>query len=214
MRFNLPTVYVLETMAESTPPAIRDSEDRQFTASDLREVAGLSYRQLNDWDAKGVLPRSREKDGAWRRFTPRDVFVIMVVAEIRKRFGVPLEMLSWLKSFMLQEGADHFQAAVELIAHLGVSVFVVTDLRKTFFMEPDVEVANLLMMEYYRGNEPDQFLAIKVNPIVNRILACLKNPVYLETHGLGYELYNRPPAGTKKGKKRRPRKSTKKGKRK
>lgn len=187
-------------MAESQPPKSRDSADPLFTAKDIKEAAGLSYRQLNDWDAKGVLPGSRDKDGRWRKYTPRDLFVIMVLAEIRKRFGVPLESLSWVKSFMLQEGANHFAAAVDLIGGLGVSVFVVTDLSKAFMMVPDIEFGDLMTMGWYRGNDPDQFLAIKVNPLVNRLLGCLKEPIHLEAHGWGYDLVAQPSSAAKRKK--------------
>ncbi len=41
--------------------ARRDTEERLYRASDVKRASGLSYRQLNDWDSKGVLPASREE---------------------------------------------------------------------------------------------------------------------------------------------------------
>ena len=58
---------------------IRDRDG--FTANDLLQSARTdSYRQLNDWDARGVLSHTTgpTKSG-WSRFTPREVFALMVV---------------------------------------------------------------------------------------------------------------------------------------
>ena len=61
-------------------------DDRHYTARDLLQLAGLSYRQLNDWESKGVLPATADRRERWRRFTPRDLFAAMICAEIRRRF--------------------------------------------------------------------------------------------------------------------------------
>jgi hypothetical protein len=33
--------------------------EQVLRASDIRETVGLSYRQLNDWESKGVLPSKK-----------------------------------------------------------------------------------------------------------------------------------------------------------
>ena len=66
-------------------------------------------------------------------------------------------------------------------------------LKKTFSMDTDTEIGTLLKLGMYRGDKPAHFLAIKINPIVNRLLGCMKEPIKLEQHGLGYEIANRPP---------------------
>ena len=156
-----------------------DGNDPSFTAGDVKHAAGLSYRQLNDWDSKGALPNSREQEACWRKFTVRDLFVLMVCSEVRKRYGMPLEKLVWLKSFMLQGGADHFQAAVRMMQH-GLAVFIFTDLEKSFDMAADIAIADMLELGYCRYDHPHAFIFICVNPIVNKILAALKKPVRLE----------------------------------
>src|SRR5688572_23058003 len=89
---------------------------RDLTAGDAKEAAGLTYRQLNDWDEKGVLPENESREARWRRFSPREIFALMVCSAIRKEYGVPLKSLKWLSDYMLQEGANHFEAAVQIIS--------------------------------------------------------------------------------------------------
>ena len=168
------------------PKARVDANDPSFTAGDVKHAAGLSYRQLNDWDLKGALPNSREREAGWRKFTVRDLFVLMVCSEVRKRYGTPLEKLVWLKSFMLQAGADHFQAAVRMMQH-GLAVFIFTDLEKSFDMAADIAIADLLELGYCRYDHPHAYILICVNPIVNKILAALEKPVRLEISDRAYE---------------------------
>ena len=156
-----------------------DGNDRSFTAGDVKHAAGLSYRQLNDWDAKGALPNCRKQEAGWRKFRVRELFVLMVCSEVRKRFCVPLERLAWLKSFMLQQRADHFQAALRMMQH-GLAVFIFTDLEQSFDMEADFAVADMLELGYCRYDDPQAYIFLCVNPIVNKILTALKKPGRLE----------------------------------
>lgn len=88
---------------------------RRYTAKDVRSAAFMSYRQLNDWDEKGLLPMSRSAPGKWRRYTYKELFAIAVCAEFRRQFGVPLESLRFLGKTLLRKDADYFRTAVELI---------------------------------------------------------------------------------------------------
>jgi len=165
----------------------RAGDDQTYTAADLKRAAGLSYRQINEWDQKGVLPESRSDDGGWRKFSPRDVFALMVCSEIRRQFGVPVESLKWVRAFMLQEGADHLRAAAEIMSR-RMAVVLMTDLKETFVMDSDLEIEDLLHLGYFRHEGPQSYLLIKLNPFVNRLLECLKEPVTLsiddEMYGL------------------------------
>lgn len=154
-------------------------ENSTFTASDVREVGGVSYRQLNGWDSKGALPGRRARSSGWRKFDPRQFFVILVCAEIRKQFGVSITKLAWLQKFMLQDGANHFLAAVEMMRD-GLAVLLLTDLRKQFEMNTDFEIGDLLQLGYCRYDEDQNYVLLLLNPIINKMLAALKNPIRLE----------------------------------
>ena len=169
-------------MAESRP-----TDDPTYTAADLKRAAGLSYRQINEWDQKGVLPETRSDDAAWRRFSIRDIFALMVCGEIRRQFGVPVESLRWVRSFMLQEGADHLRAAIEIMCR-GMVVVLMTDLKETFVMDSDLEIEDLLHLGYFRYERPQGYVLLKLNPLVNRLLACRKEPVSLSIHDEVYRV--------------------------
>src|SRR5207249_4013045 len=87
----------------------------------------------------------------------------MVCSEVRKRYGMPLEKLVWLKSFMLQEGADHFQAAVRMMQH-GLAVFIFTDLEESFDMDADIAIADMLELGYCRYDHPHAYIFEAINP--------------------------------------------------
>jgi hypothetical protein len=163
----------------------RNSENPEFTASDLRTIAGISYRQINSWDSKGALPSRRALCSGWRKFDPKEFFVILVCAEIRKQFGVPIEKLAWLQTFMLQKGADHFSAAVKMMTH-GLAVLILTDLSQQFDMDYDRGIGDLLDMGYCRYDKRQSYVLLLVNPIINKMLMALKKPARLEISDATY----------------------------
>jgi len=78
------SIYLIYTAHMSSSRKNKKSDnDRQFTAKDLKELADFTYRQLNDWDSKGLLPQNRKDKSNWRRFTPKEVFILMVCSELR-----------------------------------------------------------------------------------------------------------------------------------
>jgi len=139
-------------------------------ASDIKEKAGLSYRQLNDWDSKGVLPSKERNKAGWRKFTPSEVFIILLCKEIRDKFGVPLDKLSYIKSFMLQKDANHFKYALECMRNFGLTIYLLTDLKETFIMDTDIEIQDLFAMGMFRGSGEESFLLVKINPLINKLL--------------------------------------------
>jgi hypothetical protein len=169
------------------PPGL---DDREYSSRDVQEAAGLTARQQNDWDGRGLLPHAREGVEGWRRFTPREIFVLMVCSEIRRQFGTPVERLKYVQDFMLQDGANHFEAAVELMDFLGVGVWLLTDFESTFIMDSELEFIDLWQLGFFGAGieQPKAFALLPINPLVNRLLSCLKDPVQLEAHGRGYEI--------------------------
>ena len=151
-------------------------------------MAGLSARQQNDWDNRGMLPHKRQGEEGWRRYTAREIFVLMVCAEIRRRYGTPVERLRWVQQFMLAEGANHLEAAMELIVTLGVGVWLCTDLEETFAMDSELEFVDMWRSGYFGAEREKAFVFVPVNGIVNRMLSHLEKPIELPPHGRGYEI--------------------------
>ncbi|MCU1311413.1 MAG: hypothetical protein JWO20_2538 [Candidatus Angelobacter sp.] len=166
----------------------------RFTASDIREITGLTYRQVNDWDSKGALPNEREGEAGWRKFSSRELFVIVVCTEIRRCFGVPIEKLAWLKSFMLKQNANHFQSAVKMVEH-GLAVCILTDFETTFLMDSDVAFENYFHQGYFRRHDPQNYILLGVNSLVNKVLSVvLTEKIQLEIAEEVYEALGRADA--------------------
>jgi DNA-binding transcriptional MerR regulator len=174
----------------------RTTENPKFTASDVWKVGGISYRQLNSWDSKGALPSQRQQSSGWRKFDAKQFFVILVCAEIRRQFGVPIEKLAWLQRFMLQDGTNHFAAAVKMMGH-GLAVLILTDFSQQFDMDSDFAIADLLDTGYCRYDKSKSCILVLINPIVNKILAALQKPMRLEISNTTYRALSDAQAATR-----------------
>ena len=163
-------------------------DERIFSAKDVQDVAGLSYRQIHDWDARGSLPHSRDKKGTWRRFSFCEIFALTIVNEIHEAFGVPVKRLKFVAEEILQPEKDHFQTAAQLMLNLGVGVWLLTDLEETFTVVSELELPNLAYEGFFGGDDATRYVSIKLNPLVNRILGRLPEPRYLDAHGLGTDI--------------------------
>ena len=126
--------------------AFEAARERVFSARDVQRASGLTARQLNDWDERGALPHDREGEIGWRRFSIREMFVLVVCAELRSKFGVSVERVKHVQKFMLQDGADHFAAAIRLMGVLGVALWLLTDFEGTFVMALVVGVGVLVLV--------------------------------------------------------------------
>jgi len=145
------------------------SDERDLRAKDVKDATGLSYRQLNDWESKGAVPNERKEKSKWRKFTAREVFVMSVCKEIRDSFKVPIESFGYIRSFMLQKGANHFEYSLRMM-RMGFCVYLMTDLKEFFVMDTDLEFEDLFRLGVFRGDDPQSYIFIKVNPLVNRML--------------------------------------------
>ena len=71
-----------------------------LAASELLELTGLTYRQLNEWDKRDALPHDRKGESGWRRLNGWQAMALSIASDLRRRFGVPVGMsrgvISWL----------------------------------------------------------------------------------------------------------------------
>jgi hypothetical protein len=172
-------------MSKKQKKAQELSAERDLRAKDVKDATGLSYRQLNDWESKGAVPNERKDKSKWRKFTAREVFVISVCKEIRDKFKVPIESFGFIRSFMLQKEANHFEYSLKMM-RMGLCVYLMTDLKDFFVMDTDLEFEDLFRLGIFRGEEHQSYIFIKINPLVNRMLN-MKN---LSSIKIDEEIYN------------------------
>ncbi len=153
-----------------TPNTLRD---RRYTARDVQDVAGLSYRQLNVWSARGVLPGDTDRGEGWRRFSGRDLFALAVCVEIRRCFGVPVGRLGWVIETLRSGKTDMLVEAASLVAETRAPVWLVTDLDETCLLRTSGSEAAFIAEGCCPGDRPGGFLWIKVSPLVKRLVARL-----------------------------------------
>lgn len=143
--------------------------NQELTAKDAREVAGVTYRQISDWSTKGAVGATRSGESGWRKFSPRGFFVLLVCAEIRKQFGAPIESLKFVSTVMLTEPANHLKWAEKTIMDYECSIYLLTDLKETFVMGVDYEIAGMLDDGELRGPSSKGFVLLHINPLVDRL---------------------------------------------
>jgi len=161
------------------------ADEKSLRSSDLKENAGMTYRQINDWQEKGLLPDERKSNKKWRKFTPKEFFVILICKEIRDKFGVSLESLNYIRRIMLKEEANHFRYALQMCS-FGFAVVLITDLKENFILDSDLEIEYLNSYGFFRSDEIDSYLSIKINPLINKMLK-IKNLPELKIKNELYE---------------------------
>lgn len=150
-------------------------------------VADMTYRQLNEWDQKGVLPHDREGDRGWRRFSPNQIFTLMVCRALQKRFGTPLPLLKLVISKMNESGVNYANWVSERVFSLGVGVWLVTDFTETFFIDDEVGLSARIGGGLFSRSEPNGYAMLRVDPLLDMLTQRLGNDP-LEMHGIGYAL--------------------------
>lgn len=145
-----------------------DFEAKSYKASDVRELANISYRQLNDWEAKGVFPPKRMKVDGWRRFDIDEVFALMICSEIRNTFGVPVETLGSLYSFITNGEDAYLRKWVdECLDKPDQQLFLLADLKEFLTIGTFEDFAGRFNMSPAQ-DMANGYLLLRLNPLAVR----------------------------------------------
>jgi DNA-binding transcriptional MerR regulator len=148
-------------------------QDRPFSCRHVQAVAGLSARQQNDWDERGALPHERVGNEGWRRFSLEEVLTLAVCAELRRKFGVPVERLKPLQRFFLNGSADTFRIERPNKRDRSVATWLVTDLDRDFAIESDARSARFESGAVRRPEGDGVWLVANLTNLVERGLLVL-----------------------------------------
>lgn len=109
---------------------IEKANERMLTSKDLKRILGLSYRQLNDWENRGMLksifarPMSERTEG-WRRFSVLDLLCLGLLKEA-KRQGISITKLQTFMNRIFSIGGLLYRAIPYIV--YGFDVFLYTNL--------------------------------------------------------------------------------------
>ena len=127
---------------------------RTYSSREVAALTGLTARQLQVWDASGLIssaiPSHRTAKGGYteRRYTPIDLFELLVLADLRRR-GFSVHQLHLILDALKSEfGTRLFEATGG-----GGPVQLLTDGREIYVRSASGEFYNLL-------RAPDQPLLV------------------------------------------------------
>jgi len=109
---------------------IEKANERMLTSKDIKRILGLSYRQLNDWENRGMLksifarPMSERTEG-WRRFSVLDLLCLGLLKEA-KRQGISITKLQNFMNRIFSVGGLLYGAIPYIV--YGFDVFLYTNL--------------------------------------------------------------------------------------
>jgi DNA-binding transcriptional MerR regulator len=123
-----------------------------------RKAANISYRQISEWDRRGMLPhQKREDEKDWRKFTGTDVIVLSIISKLKER-GIPITRLKNLFDWLKTEKFLNF--LFRYIFQFKSKMYLVTDLEDFWVLpDEDVEIHVLAFSE-------KPMIVLFLNPIV------------------------------------------------
>jgi hypothetical protein len=117
---------------------IEKANERMLTSKDVKRILGLSYRQLTDWERRGMLksifsrPMSERTEG-WRRFSIFDVLCLGLLKEAKNQ-GISITRLQKLMDQIFSVGGLLYEAIPYII--YGFDVFVYSNLDEWISVRP------------------------------------------------------------------------------
>ena len=90
------------TIEHSDDSGLKAIQGQEYKASDLLKLAGLTYRQLNDWEERaGIMSSGRATSAGWRRFSLEEVMALAICTAVRRQLSIPLENLRNLYRWLI-----------------------------------------------------------------------------------------------------------------
>ena len=132
-----------------------------FTSREVVQLTGISPRQLQWWDERGIVVPAR--DGHKRVYSLDDLAEVAVICELRQR-GFSLQKIRWVIRFLQRELGQRLVDTVRAASEYHL----LTDGRHIFLEDSARGLVNLLK------NSRQPMLAVCLSDTVQRIVAGIK----------------------------------------
>ncbi len=136
-------------------------QEKRFTSNEVVALTGITPRQLQWWDERGVVSPAR--DGRRRLYATADVLEIAVICELKAK-GVSLQRVRRVMRLLQRE----FGKRLAEVARNGGSCHLLTDGRSVFLETSPEQVIDVLT------NARQPMLAVCLSDAVRRIRGELK----------------------------------------
>ena len=104
-----------------------ESLDECFKANDVLELAGLTYRQLHDWEKRaGVIRAKRTSSEGWRQFTLEEVSALAICSRLRNSVGLSLDQAGKIYEWLVGKQPNREQITHAAAAELNLERFART----------------------------------------------------------------------------------------
>ena len=111
--------------------------DQQFTSAQVVRLTGITPRQLQWWDERGIVVPKRE--GRRRLYSADDITEIAVICALRRK-GFPLQKVRRIMKFLHRELGRRLSEAVSN----GSDYHLLTDGRRVYLENSQREVIDIL----------------------------------------------------------------------
>ena len=111
--------------------------DQQFTSAQVVRLTGITPRQLQWWDERGIVVPKRE--GRRRLYTADDITEIAVICALRRK-GFPLQKVRRIMKFLQKELGRRLAEAVSN----GSEYHLLTDGKRVYLENSQREVVDIL----------------------------------------------------------------------
>ena len=117
---------MFKTKKEQSVPSL---DQNRYSSGDVAEIAGVSLRQLQWWDEKGVV--SPRQEGHRRVYAAQEVVEVSVIAELRRK-GFSLQKIRRVLRYLHKEMGKRLSDAVAA----NSEIHLITD-GKAIFLEDE-----------------------------------------------------------------------------
>lgn len=111
--------------------------ERQFTSAEVVELTGITPRQLQWWDERGIVKPRRE--GRNRMYSEQDIAEVAVICALRRK-GFPLQRMRRIMRWLQKEFGGRLADAVSS----GSDYHLLTDGRRIYLENSQRQVIDIL----------------------------------------------------------------------
>ncbi|MGE0887452.1 MAG: MerR family transcriptional regulator [Blastocatellales bacterium] len=156
-----------------------------LTASDVLKLAGLTYRQLHDWEKRaGIIEAERLFPEGWRKFTFESVLALAICTRLREKLGISLEKTGTVYKWLIGDKTSAIDEILAARAELEIEALKSNPTTAAIVTGRHRELKEHISDEYYRKVTETFFFAeinkARIQPALCALkIAQLGLPVYL-----------------------------------